>query len=364
LFAAKNNIQTVLVAPLDWGLGHATRCIPIINALIANNFRVILAAERGQQALLQKEFPQLLILPLTGYRMGYSKHKKWLPIKLALQIPKIIAAIKREQKWLNNIIHKYSIDLVISDNRYGLYHHTIPSVIITHQLQIQTPKWLQAAVTKLNYRWINRFTQCWIPDFAEGPGIAGKLSHPPKLPSIPVHYVGALSRFKQMETSTHFEYDFLILLSGPEPQRSLLENLLLQKAKYSSYRFLLVRGKPGSTDTIAVSNNITVYNHLPTDALENTYKKSKWVICRSGYSTIMELLSIQKKAVLIPTPGQTEQEYLAIILAKQGLAFSIEQTEITSRDFLNEVANFSFNTVPFTTISLELKVKELIQAIS
>ncbi|MCU0323584.1 MAG: hypothetical protein MUE72_14305 [Chitinophagaceae bacterium] len=193
------NIKTVLVAPLDWGLGHATRCIPIIKALLAKDYKVIIAADGKPKTLLQQEFPELFFVQLKGYQIEYSKNKLFLPIKILSQVPKILQAIRYEHQWLKRAILDYNIDLVISDNRFGLNHSTIPCIFITHQLTIQTPfSWLTSWVQKINYNYINRFTTCWIPDVAGKNNMAGILSHPKKLPLIPVEYIGLLSRFQQL----------------------------------------------------------------------------------------------------------------------------------------------------------------------
>ena len=170
------NIQTILIAPLDWGLGHATRCIPIIHSLINNGYKVIVAASDKPKILLQQEFPTVHFVELKGYKIAYSKNKWMLPFKIGMQIPKILKTIWYEHNWLQKIIQEHSINLVISDNRFGLYTSKIPCVFITHQLTIQTPfTALTNIVQQINYRYINRFTACWIPDFKDEPNLAGVL---------------------------------------------------------------------------------------------------------------------------------------------------------------------------------------------
>lgn len=172
-----NGRRKVLVAPLDWGLGHATRCIPVIRELLKTGFEVVIAAEGKGQILLEAEFPSLAFITLKGYAIQYSKTRIGLFSKILLQIPKIMAIIRYEHNWLDEIIDKHDIDIVISDNRYGLHSKRIPSLFITHQLQIQTPVFPNL-LRQLNYRYINRFTECWVPDSKNAPGLAGSLSHP------------------------------------------------------------------------------------------------------------------------------------------------------------------------------------------
>lgn len=331
----------VLVAPLDWGLGHATRCIPLIHALLNNEHEVVLGAEGAQAALLQQEFPQLKIIPLRGYRVQYSRSKLFFALKLMTQLPQIYAAIRQEHRWLKQVVEAENITCVVSDNRYGLYHKSIPCFFITHQLTIKAPfPWAESLLCSINYRFINRFNACLVPDMAAAPGIAGILSHPPEMPAVPVHYINLLSRFTK--ESVPEKYDLCILLSGPEPQRSLLEEKILNQLNSISARVLLVRGRPADTALPVVPEQVTVVNHLPGKALGKAIQESGLVISRSGYTTVMELLSLEKKMILIPTPGQTEQEYLGSVLMESGIALTISQKEFHLDAALKRLAAFTF----------------------
>jgi uncharacterized protein (TIGR00661 family) len=341
------NIQKVLVAPLDWGLGHATRCIPIIRALLNKGYQVVLAAEGSQASLLATEFPSLQILPLTGYRVRYSKNKWWLPFALLLQLPRLLRIIKYENRWLDSVIDEHHIDLVISDNRYGLFTKKVACIFITHQLTIKAPLGtLEKAMRQINYSYINRYSSCWVPDVKDAINAAGVLSHPPKLPLTKVQYIGLLSRFEKRTVTK--KYDYCILLSGPEPQRTLLENKILDHLDHISGKIILVRGKPGAEEIIKTSNNIEVKNHLPGSALEEVIQQSDYIICRSGYTTVMELLSLQKKSILIPTPGQTEQEYLARKLANERLCMYVSQDAFNCAEHLALAKNFPYQSTDLT----------------
>ena len=335
------NINTtrkrVLVAPLDWGLGHTTRCIPVIQELLLQNFTVLLAAEGNSANLLCKEFPSLTILPLKGYQISYSKTKVFFKLKLFGQIPKILKAIKQEHIWLKQIINDYKIDFVISDNRYGLYNSKIKSVFITHQLAIETGNaFTNWVVQKLNYKQINKFNECWIPDNEVPFDLAGKLSHPKEMPVVPTKYICILTRFKK-ETSEK-NIDLLVLISGPEPQRTALEDIMLLQMKKVSLKMVLVRGLPGVANKLINENTaLQIYNHLPAIELSRLIQSSKIVIARSGYSTIMDLIALQQTAILIPTPGQTEQEYLAKYLAAKKYFVAAQQREF---NLVNQLKNF------------------------
>ncbi len=335
------------MAPLDWGLGHATRCFPLIRELQAQGADVWLAGEGAQAALLNEAFPELPLLNLPGYRVQYAKTKTGLALKMLLQVPRILSTINKEQRWLKKTVSTHQIDAVLSDNRYGLYHQKIPCLFITHQLLIKLPlgkrveRWLQ----QINYHYIRRFSGCWIPDHATGPGLAGELSHPAIKPAVPLTYIGPLSRFGKLPINEETGH-LLLLLSGPEPQRTILEEKLITELVHYNGSATLVRGLPGSTSMIPSTNMIRIYNHLPASALNKELHKASVVICRSGYSTLMDLAALEKKSILVPTPGQTEQEYLAALHGEQKTACPADQHTFSMANALKESARFTYQAFP------------------
>jgi len=333
--------KKLLVAPLDWGLGHATRCIPIIKVLLKNDCTVWLACEGDQENLLRKEFPGLPFLQLKGYRIQYSV--SGIMGKILFQVPKILKTIKEENKWLNEQVNEYGFDMVISDNRYGLYHEKVHSIFITHQLCIKNPlgKWSEKFLQKWNYRFINRFSECWIPDEEGENNFAGDLSHPENLPSIPVKYIGALSRFEK-EMTDEIKDHLLIILSGPEPLRSIFENKIIDQLVHYPGTATVVRGLPAADNIIPSTNTIHFYNHLTADLMNEEIAKAEFVISRSGYSTVMDIAALQKKSILIPTPGQTEQEYLSNYLSKKQFAFCVKQNDFSLLENIEEARHFEY----------------------
>lgn len=304
-----NKKKTILISPLDWGLGHATRVTPIINYLLSMDFRVILAADGRSYHYFQKEFPTLNLYRLPGIQINYSSHLTFAVTMLS-QIPKIFLGIYREKRKLKQLLKKESIDLIISDNRYGLSSKNVPSVFISHQVNIIVPGQFGFASTfvrKVIATMTNQFTYHWIPDLEEEPNLAGMLSHPPA--KAKSRYIGILSRLKPVKTRE--KIDFLILLSGPEPQRSIFEQKILSSPEIRKYRTVIVRGLPENTSLVENMRELNVINYLSVDKLSSLICSAKFVICRSGYSTLMDLYHLQTPAVLVPTPGQTEQEYLA-----------------------------------------------------
>lgn len=349
--------KKILVAPLDWGLGHATRCIPIIQELLNAGYEVIIAAEGKIKILLLREFPYLLFLPLKGYRIKYGKTKAAVFFKIFFQVPKIIRAIRQEHDWLQKIVKDYDIDLVLSDNRYGLYHSSVPCILITHQLNIQTP-FFSRLLQRLNYQYINRFTECWIPDDAARPGLAGALSHPLNPPSLPLRYLGPLSRFNgngKPQSQKHL----LLILSGPEPQRTILEEKLIAQVSSYSFPVLLIRGLPGEEADLKIGAHVTVVNHLTAHQLEEAMLHASMIISRSGYSSIMDIITLKKKSILIPTPGQTEQEYLAAHLHQNGLAYAVLQKDFRLNEALTVAASFPYRTYRSNSEGLKLAVQHI-----
>ena len=337
----------ILVAPLDWGLGHATRCIPIIRELMEQGAEVWLAGEGQQEILLKAEFPALSFLGLPGYRVRYAATAWGLLKNMLFQTPKILKRIKEEKKWLHQKIGEYQFDAVISDNRYGLHNPAIPCLFITHQLRIKSPlgKWSEKILQKRNYNYINRFTACWVPDVEAQQSLAGELSHPPTKPGIPVHYIGALSRFSSGGVAENKDR-LLVVLSGPEPQRTLLENKIIDAIGHYAHHAVIVRGLPGSATLIPSTNMIKFYNHLSAADLNKEMEAAEYIISRSGYSTIMDIAALQKKSILIPTPGQTEQEYLGNYLLENTMAYTVSQDNFSLTESLSAAKKFNYKAFP------------------
>ncbi|MFN5021402.1 MAG: glycosyltransferase [bacterium] len=273
-------------------------------------WELTLAAEGNIAALLTKEFPALRVIPLKGYRITYpNKGALFIP-KILLQVPKILHSIKNEHQWLDHQLDNNQWDLIISDNRYGLYTNKTKTVFITHQLGIISGfgRLGDVLLRSMLYRWINLFNTCWIPDAQGQINIAGKLSHPLSMPN---HYafIGPLSRLNNAPVLA--DDHLLVLLSGPEPQRTILEKKLIDQLSNTDQTVIFVRGLPSGAALMQNRGRIRFENHLDTNALSETLSNAKLVICRSGYSSVMDLLKLKKRALLIPTPGQTEQVYLA-----------------------------------------------------
>ncbi|WP_348797494.1 glycosyltransferase [Flavobacterium adhaerens] len=335
--------KTILVAPLNWGLGHATRCIPIIKALQENNFTPIIASDGIALELLRKEFPYLKTLELPSYQIEYAKNGKNFKWKLLKRLPKMLEAISEEKIIVKKWVKKHHIDGIISDNRLGVFHKKIPTVFITHQLNVLTGNttWF---TSKLHQYIIKKYTQCWVPDFEGNQNLTGKLGHLKKA-DFEIKHIGPLSRIHKKDVA--LQYDLMIILSGPEPQRGLLEEKLKKEIIGYPGKIVFIKGLIEKEQKKVQIGNVTYYNFMNSRQIEQTFNESKMILCRSGYTTIMDLAKLGKKAFFIPTPGQYEQEYLAEKLMQDKLVpfakqkdFTIEKlTEIDHYEGLPSVKN-------------------------
>lgn len=330
-----DNSKRILIAPLNWGLGHATRCIPIINALLENGHTPIIASDGLALSLLQKEFPNLEFAELPSYKIKYAKKGKNFKLKMVWDSPKMIKAMAKEKRETKKLIKRLQLDGIISDNRLGVYSKKVPSVFITHQLNVLTgnTSWMSS---KVHQKIISKYTECWVPDVASKPNLSGRLGHLENS-SLTIKYLGPLSRFKKIKSTKAF--DLMVLLSGPEPQRTLLEERILKELPGYNGKVLFVRGiieNEQKTQNKTIGNaKVTFYNFMQSQDLQKAFSESELILCRSGYTTILDLAKLEKKAFFIPTPGQFEQVYLAKRLQKNGIVPYAKQEEFTLKDLEN-----------------------------
>jgi hypothetical protein len=356
-FVAK---PVILIAPLNWGLGHATRCIPIIHYLQKLDCKVVVAVADDLLPVLQAACPGAEMVKCPSYNIRYSKNTLFLPFALFLQIPGIILTIYKERRWLKKVVKNRKISAIISDNRFGFYHPALPTVYITHQLHIKTGNRFTNRLALLIHRYIiNQFNYCWVPDFAHPTkNLAGQLSHGWSY-HPPATYLGGLSRFSPMPQVAK-KYDLLVVLSGPEPQRSIFENIVATQLAQTHLKTLLVRGVPQLAATVPqlpTNDFTTIHNHLESSLLNEAMAASRMVLCRSGYTSIMDLVKLKQPAILVPTPGQPEQEYLARHCMQQRLFYSTTQQHF---NLLQALANAQQFTNKFMHLDME-QYKNVVQ---
>lgn len=358
----------ILICPLDWGLGHATRCVPIIRQLIASQYRVYIAGNGRSLDFLKTEFPECQFINLPSYRFLYSR-KGSMVLAMLLSAPLILYGIFREHLTLKKIVKKHSIKGLISDNRFGLWHKGIPCVYITHQVRIKTDSnlsFLEPVLFKIHKYFIRKYDFLWIPDYETEPSIAGELSHHFD-ETIRRQYIGPLSRFAG--SGKHNIYndiesaDILAIVSGPEPQRSIFEAMITEQAAIVQAKIILLQGIPGKKVEPTVKGNLTIYAHVESNRLKNMIENAGIILCRPGYSSVMDLVVMGKKAFFVPTPGQTEQEYLAEIFHQQEIASYSPQQSFKLADVISKSSAFKgFESFKFTS-GVEQAVEQFVDYI-
>ena len=308
----------ILVCPLNWGLGHATRCVPIIQQLIADGHTPVLVSDGFPLSFLKQEFPTLLTIEYPSYSIAYSKGSSQV-FAMLRSFPSIVTGIIQEHLWLKKLLKQEHFDQVLSDNRFGMWNKGVHSIYITHQLMVKMPnglKSLEPMVWWLHRQFIRCYAECWIPDFKERSlSLSGDLSH--KYPLLPnQQFIGPLSRFgSYKECLPNDDYKVVAVLSGVEPHRSLWEKELIAAFREATFKTLIVRGAPCETPVEEKLGMLTLVSHLSSKELARVLLGADRILSRSGYSSIMDFkaLGCLQKVEFVPTPGQTEQEYLAKI---------------------------------------------------
>jgi UDP:flavonoid glycosyltransferase YjiC (YdhE family) len=317
-------MKRILVAPLNWGLGHAARCVPLVRALEKMGAQVLLASDGSALQLLRAEFPHLPSFAIPSYRIRYQSNSMiW---NIARQMPRITYAIRAEQWATERIVQSEGVQGILSDNRYGCFSRRADSVLLTHQLHLRVPNGpLEWAANQVLRRAFRKFDHIWVPDVPHEASLSGALSHP-RLKKFDIQYIGVLTRMRAEAAGR--EYDVAVVLSGPEPQRTFLEQILLEQAMSLPQKFIFVQGKTKTKSHHFAAENVEVVSYLTSQELNRVLAASGAVVCRSGYTSLMDLAMLGKKALLVPTPGQTEQEYLAAFLSEKNAFLSQKQENI------------------------------------
>ncbi len=327
--------KRVLVAPLNWGLGHATRCVPVIHELLKQGAEVILAADGRAYAFLEKEFPDLHLIRFPDYNITFPKHGM-LALHLLLNSASISKKIKAEKKAVEEIVREFAIDVIISDNRFACRSDKTFNVYITHQLHIKAP-FGEKIANRIHKKYYEAFDEIWVPDVDGNINLSGELGHD-AITERPHRYVGPLTRFPQADllNSRPRKWWVVVLISGPEPQRSIFEKIVLEElAKYME-ECLVVRGIPEGTDNISHPfPHVTMIDHMEGNKLSEALLRAHYVVSRPGYSTLCDLSALNISPIVVPTPGQTEQEYLAKFHESQNNVVVQKQKDFNLRNAIN-----------------------------
>lgn len=319
----------IIYGVCSWGLGHATRSLSVIRKLIDEDNEIMIISHDRSLELLKKELGENIeYIDIPDYPMLLSENARQFMAKSVIYWPKFIGGMQKGLKRLIKILETRKCDLIISDARYEIYSRKIPSFFISHQMRIMNPlriKMLESGSEIFNLFFFRRYCGVIVPDYKED-DLSGDLSHNLKrIDEDKIHYVGALSDFKKRNTKK--DIDYLISISGPEPQRTLLEKKLLSQIDHLEGNIVVTLGKTEEKDNFS-KKNITTYSFITKEKREDFLNRAKLVVSRSGYSTICDLAVMGAKALMTPTPGQIEQEYLAEYHNKKGTFYSVNQNNI------------------------------------
>jgi UDP:flavonoid glycosyltransferase YjiC (YdhE family) len=319
------------ISPLNWGLGHSTRDIPIIKELLGHGHEVTVGTSGNALALLKKECPECNFILFKDYPAPYSSTRFFLP-KFVANIPVLLKAMSDERKKLANILTDNKYDLIISDNRMGVYSHDIPSYFITHQLRFSLPNYLypfEMMTLPVNSLFHKNFAGIIVPDTCpNGNNLSGKLCRSNlDATNQRTYFSGILTSTEKMNVNE--DLDFLIIVSGPEPQRKKLEEIILRQVQMLPGDKVVLLGSPQKEDNLKMDKHTTVYSYISNEEKVELMNRACFIISRSGYTTMMEMAELEKKhGLFTPTPGQTEQEYLSRYYARQGWFLSRSQYKI------------------------------------
>jgi uncharacterized protein (TIGR00661 family) len=336
----------VLYGVCSWGLGHATRSLPIIRKLLDDGNEVTIVSTGSSLELLQMELQERAnYLDFEDYPLPYTEKSKVFLIKFCYSSPKLIRSIIDEHKRIMKLLDKQKFDIIISDNRYGVFHRNIPSYFITHQLRVIAPariKWVENSFERFNAYFQKYFKNIMVPDY-ENNGISGDLSHNLNhLKTDKVKYFGIMSDFSKMDVKE--DVDLLFSISGPEPQRQVLEDIVFQQINEFDGNILLSLGRSLNSELETkkkeLNDNVHLYDFLPGEQRERIMNRSKLIVSRSGYSTLMDIFALGKKAMFIPTPQQTEQEYLAKYHEDLGNFHYVNQNELDLSENLKQAKEY------------------------
>jgi len=334
------------VAPLDWGLGHATRCVPVIREFLRQGAQVELAVVKSNAGLLRRIFPNLRQHLAPSYNIVYPKHGYNMGLWLLKNGVHLNRVIRYEHLYAEKLVEKQGYDVLVSDNRFGFYSSKAKSIYMTHQRRIAFPPML-SAFESTGILWhatvMRHFDEVWVPDLPEYPGFAGRMSHV-RLAPRPVKFVGALSRFSPFsgdsglqQGSCEKKYRFVAVVSGVEPARSRFENLLKETFSKMDGRHAIIMGRPALGVKSWTEKNVDFFTHLEDDAFAETVKSAQWVVSRGGYSTILDMAVLGCSCIFVPTPGQYEQVVLARDLSESGAVLALDEKNLNREALQNLV---------------------------
>lgn len=335
--------RTVFVAPLNWGLGHATRVLPLIRRFLSDGWEVIVAAGGRSGDLLEKEAPQCTYIPFPMYPIRYPRTRFFLSRFMTVIFPQMMMAIMKEKRALIKLVRERKIDLILSDNRFALYRNEIPSILISHQLRYILPwpvsrmEWLPEY---FNSRYFNNYDRIIVPDSDDPGSLTGRLSHAMRyIPREKLYYSGILDSVQVADPKPPEDVDFFIIVSGPEPQRTRFEELIFKQVNALSGKVVVALGQP-ERDFKIRQGNAVFYTYMNREMISGFMQRARFIIGRPGYTSVMEMVELGKKGMFIPTPGQVEQVELARYYTEMGWCHHVSQFKMNLSQDVTEALRF------------------------
>ena len=333
----------VLVAPLEWGLGHATRCVPVVREFLRAGAEVELAVVKANASFFREVFPDLRQRLAPSYNIVYPKHGYNMAFWLLKNSLHLNAVMRYEHHFAEEMVARHGYDVLFSDNRFAFYSKNAYSIYMTHQRRIAFPQAF-TAFEGIGTMWhsnvMRKFDEVWVPDMEFFPGLAGSLSHSGATPGDkPMRFVGALSRIADAgpastsaipSASKAPKYKVVAVVSGVEPARTQFEQQLRESLAEIPGPHMMILGKPSVEYKTWRDGNIEFHTHLPTEAFANAVRNADYVVSRGGYSTVMDMAELGAKCIFVPTPGQFEQIVLAHDLSKAGYAVEIPADKLSA----------------------------------
>ncbi len=349
-----DSTKIILFTALDWGLGHAARTAEIIDRTLTAGYKLVIAASGRGYFFYKKRYSSVTIEKIPAFELTYSRRDALFELKILVTFLKFFVNVLIDRLYVARLLRKYRPSLIISDNRFGFYSRKVYSVIISHHINIQVPsnlKFLDKLLYGVNCFFFKKFNENWIPDYPGEENLAGRIDHY-RLCNLNSYYIGLLSRFKNYRCQPKKEYDFVCLVSGIEPQRPIFVSKLLEIFRKTDWSVLIVSGVPES-DFAQKTENITMVSHLQDVDFCSYVKGAKYLVIRAGYSTIMDLVALGRTALIVPTPKQTEQEYIAFLMHTKKLFYRVTQHKFSLesiKDFVSVSAQLQQNLEHFRNL--------------
>lgn len=322
----------ILFAVQDWGLGHATRDLILIRALLDEGHSVTVLSYGYAMQLLRSELgDRCRYRTLGDIAKPFSRRAFWSQARMVLSVPRNLLTVRRERAFVHELWQRDRFDRIVSDNRFGVWLPDVPTYHLTHSLRQIAPRRFRPLETLMEAGQRALLAGCrkiLIPDQEAGGGLAGDLCHDPscRWGNGRVEYLGILSSLSRRAVPQ--DVDYFISISGPEPQRSIFERIVLAQAPQLEGRVVVALGRAGAPDSVLEGGRIAVHGYLNRSRQEEMMNRARLVVSRSGYTTLMELAELGRRALVVPTPGQTEQEYLASYHEARGHLHAVRQSEL------------------------------------